>query len=49
MYKIITARVVEYFEQLVDEALADGYDLVGGPFIRKEYFCQAVFRPRSRL
>lgn len=49
MYEIITARVVEVFEQRVNEALANGYDLVGGPFIRKEDFCQAVFKPRSRL
>ena len=49
MYEIIIAGAVEVFEQRVNEALADGYDFVGRPFIRKENFCQAVFKPRSRL
>lgn len=49
MYEIIIAGAVEVFEQRVNEALANGYDLVGGPFIRREHFCQAVFKPRSRL
>lgn len=49
MYEIIIAGAVEVFEQYVNKALADGYDLVGGPFIHRECFCQAVFKPRSRL
>ena len=49
MYEIIIAGAVEVFEQRVNKALANGYDLVGGPFIRRESFCQAVFKPRSRL
>ena len=49
MYEIIIAGDVEVFEQRVNEALVKGYDLVGGPFIRRESFCQAVFKPRSRL
>lgn len=49
MYEIIIAGDVEVFEQRVNQALTNGYDLVGGPFIRRECFCQAVFKPRSRL
>ena len=50
MYKIIFHTSLTLFQGEVIEALADGYDLVGGPFIdRSGDYCQAVFKPRSRL
>ena len=49
MYKILVSWPREEFEEVVMSYIKDGWELVGSPFVYRNMFCQAVFKPRSSL
>ena len=44
-YHIVSASSVELLAQEVSDKIADGYRLVGGPFVYGQNVCQALFIP----
>lgn len=48
MYKILVNWPREDFEKVVMLHLEDGWELVGGPFIYRNMWCQAVTRNAHR-
>lgn len=46
-YKLIINWPEQVFEEVVTSHIRDGWELVGGPFIYRNMFCQAVTKTRG--